>query len=54
MTSECKNEQILVKLGPMLYNTFYVFFDDIMDLLFDDILEEEIEYQNSLEDQQDL
>ena len=42
---------MMTTLGPMLYNMLFVYFNDIMDLLIDDILIEEVEYQNTLEDQ---
>lgn len=39
---ECHNQAILNKVGPIIYNNYLVYFDEIFDLLMDDILLDEV------------
>ena len=38
----CNNSKILEKISPVIYNSYMVYFDELMDMIMDDIFEEEV------------
>jgi hypothetical protein len=42
----CNNSKILEKISPVIYNSYMIYFDELMDMIMDDIFEEEVFFNN--------